>query len=108
VFHVCVFILAFGCSCVFGQTPEKITLILKDGPLEVDEVTEEADGYWYKRGNMSKFLDRERVVRIERPKPPAEEKAAAEDVVEGAGKWKLSDAGKVEEFFVGKFKSRCR
>ena len=102
--HVCVFILAFGCSCVFAQTSEKITLILKDGPLEVDEVTEEADGYWYKRGNMSKFLERERVVRIERPKPPAEEKAAAEDVVEGTGKWKLSDAGKVEEFFVGKFK----
>jgi hypothetical protein len=110
-FHVCVFILAFGCSCVFAQTApaaataaEKITLILKDGPLEVDEVSEQADGYWYKRGNMSKFLDRERVIRIERPKPPAEEKTADDDVVEGTGKWKLSDAPKVEEFFVAKFR----
>jgi hypothetical protein len=110
-FHVCVFILAFGSSCVFAQTApaaataaEKITLILKDGPLEVDEVSEQADGYWYKRGNMSKFLDRERVIRIERPKPPAEEKTADDDVVEGTGKWKLSDAPKVEEFFVAKFK----
>src|SRR5687768_18502206 len=52
---------------------------------------------------MSKFLDRERVVRIERPKPPAEEKTAEDAVVEGTGKWKLSDAGKIEEFFVAKF-----
>lgn len=103
VVYVCLFILAFGYTCVSAQTPEKITIILKDGPLVVDEVTEETDGYWYKRGNMSKFLDRERVVRIERPKPPDEEKTA-EDVVEGPGKWKLSDAGKVEEFFVAKFK----
>lgn len=103
VFYVCVFILAFGCSCVFAQTPENITIVLTDGPLVVDEVTEEADGYWYKRGNMAKFLDRARVVRIERPKPPSEV-AADGKVVEGTGKWKLSDAGKIEEFFVAKFK----
>jgi hypothetical protein len=105
--HVYALILALGCTCVYGQTktntPEKITIILADGPLLVDEVTEAADGYWYKRGNMSKFLDRERVVGIERPKPPAEE-ASEEKVVEGGGKWRLTDSGKIEEFFRTKFK----
>ena len=104
VFYVGFLILALGCSSVCAQTPEKITIVLTDGPLVVDEVTEETDGYWYKRGNMSKFLGRERVVRIERPKPPGEEKPVDDNVVEGGGKWKLSDAGKVEEFFVAKFK----
>ena len=105
VFYVCVLILAFGVTCAQAQTTEKITIVLADGPLVVDEVTESSDGYWYKRGNMSKFLDRERVIRIERPKPPEEKPAAADDdVVEGKGKWKLADAGKVEEFFVEKFK----
>lgn len=108
VFYACALILALGVTCAHAQTksdpaPEKITIVLADGPLVVDEVTEETDGYWYKRGNMSKFLDRERVLRIERPKPPAEEKTD-EDVLEGTGKWKLSDAGKIEEFFVAKFK----
>ena len=117
LFYACALILTLAVTCAHAQTkgeptaeatpeasPEKITIILADGPLVVDEVTEQADGYWYKRGNMSKFLDRERVVRIERPKPPAEEKTAEDAVVEGAGRWKLSDAGKVEEFFVAKFK----
>jgi hypothetical protein len=35
------------------------------GPMVVDEVTESTDGYWYKRGNVSTFLDRAKVVRIE-------------------------------------------
>lgn len=113
LFYACALILILAVTCAHAQnkteatpeaSPEKITIILADGPLVVDEVTEQADGYWYKRGNMSKFLDRERVVRIERPKPPAEEKTAEDAVVEGTGKWKLSDAGKIEEFFVAKFK----
>lgn len=114
VVNACVLTLALGFTCAYGQAEKKtepvaeekqqITIVLKTGPLLVDEVTESSDGYWYKRGNMSAFLDRERVVRVEYPKPPAEEKTADDDVVEGGGKWKLSDAGKVEEFFVAKFK----
>ena len=105
VVYVCVLVLAFAVTSVHGQTSEKITIVLPDGPLVVDEVTESPDGYWYKRGNVSTFLDRERVVRIERPKPPAAEEPPTDDnIVEGTGKWKLSDAGKVEEFFVAKFK----
>jgi hypothetical protein len=110
VFYACALTLALAVTCAHAQTktetttPEKITIVLADGPLLVDEITEAADGYWYKRGNITTFLDRERVIRIERPKPPVEEKTAGDDVVEGTGKWKLSDAGKVEEFFVAKFK----
>jgi hypothetical protein len=108
VFYACALILALGLNCAQAQTKteaasDKITIVLADGPLVVDEVTEQSDGYWYKRGNISTFLDRERVVRIERPKPPAEE-SKDDNIVEGNGKWKLSDAGKVEEFFVEKFK----
>ena len=63
VVYTSVLILALGVTCVHAQTNtdtnEKITIVLADGPLVVDEVTEETDGYWYKRGNMSKFLDRD-------------------------------------------------
>lgn len=108
VFYVCLLSLALGFTSTYGQTktdspPDRITIVLADGPLIVDEVTEEPDGYWYKRGNISTFLDRERVLRIERPKPPVEE-STDDKVVEGAGKWKLSDAGKIEEFFAAKFR----
>ncbi len=92
VFYACALTLALAVTSAHAQTktetttPEKITIVLADGPLLVDEITEAADGYWYKRGNMSKFLDRERVIRIERPKPPEEKPAAADDdVVEGLG-----------------------
>jgi soluble lytic murein transglycosylase-like protein len=37
----------------------------------VDEVNETTDGAWYKRGNLSMFLDRERIARIEREQPEA-------------------------------------
>lgn len=104
VIYVCLLILVPAFTCAHAQTSqtsEQITIILKDGPLLVDEVTEEADGYWYKRGNMSKFLDRERVVRIEPPKPPAGENS--DSAKEGAGKWRLADSGRIEEFFRAKF-----
>ena len=37
--------------------------------VRVDEVTETTDGAWYRRGNLSMFLERERIVRIEREQP---------------------------------------
>ena len=99
LFYACALILTLAVTCAHAQTKGEPT-----AEATPEASPEQADGYWYKRGNMSKFLDRERVVRIERPKPPAEEKTAEDAVVEGTGRWKLSDAGKVEEFFVAKFK----
>lgn len=68
----------------------------------MDEISESADGYWYKRGNITTFLDRDRVVRVEHPKPP--EAAAATEPLAGTGKWRLSDAQKIQDFFLAKFK----
>ena len=98
-------IVLCGFVCAQAQTEnEKLTIILKgDRPLVVDEVSESADGYWYKRGNITTFLDRERVVRVEYPKPPAPEKPA-EQRLEGSGKWRLADARKVQDFFLARFK----
>lgn len=40
------------------------------GPrLKAEEVTETSVGAWYRRGNLSIFLDRERIARIEREEP---------------------------------------
>ena len=108
----CLLVLVLGFTCVYAQTSEEkkqpaeektqITIVLTGGsPLLVDEVTESADGYWYKRGNITTFLDRERVVRIEHPKPEGESSSSSKALV---GKWRLEDAAKVENFFVAKFK----
>jgi Transglycosylase SLT domain/LysM domain len=39
--------------------------------FRVDEVQETTDGAWYNRGNLSVFLERERIARIEREMPGA-------------------------------------
>jgi hypothetical protein len=84
------------------EKPTVTLILVGGGPLVVDEVSEERDGFWYKRGNVTTFIDRDRVVRVEYPKPPASETNS--ETVEGTGKWKLTDATKVEQFFLGKFK----
>jgi hypothetical protein len=76
-------------------------VLVGSGPLVVDEVTESSDGYWYKRGNVSTFLDRARVARIEYPK--LESDAAGPERSDSNGRWRLADAGKVKEFFLAKF-----
>src|SRR5215203_353498 len=109
----CFLAAVLGCTCVYAQdaakdkapakeeAPQQITLVLATGhSLLVDEVSENSDGYWYKRGNITTFLDRERVTRIEHPKPEGEAKASAPAPT---GRWTLAEATKVEQFFVSKF-----
>ena len=93
------------CVLVRAQAQtENVTIVLRgDRPLVVDEVSESSDGFWYKRGNVTTFIDRERVLRVEYPKPAAAAEAAPEPL-EGKGKWKLADAQKVQDFFLTKFK----
>src|SRR5262245_9321285 len=112
------FAIFAGCfSCVYAQTasdakqpaetktpePTKppveeivpVTMILVNGPpLLVDEVSESADGYWYKRGNMTTFIDRDKVVRIEHPKPPAETETPENNAP--ARRWSLAEANRVK------------
>ncbi len=113
----CLILLVLSFQCAFAQKPAEstdtnkaaaveekspVTIILAGGgPLLVDEVTESSDGFWYKRGNISTFLDRARVVRVEHPKAAAE--PAPDNLVEGAGKWRLADASRVQDFFLAKF-----
>lgn len=50
--------------------PVAIWIYLNGGArVRVDEVSETTDGAWYRRGNLSMFLDRERIARIEREQP---------------------------------------
>jgi hypothetical protein len=119
----CLIFLVTGFSCAYAQTSSEakkagdapdtktikpiederlpVTIVLAgSGPLLVDEVSETSDGYWYKRGNMTTFLDRARVVRIEHPRPPSESENSE---APPAGKWSLAEANKVKEFFLSKF-----
>ena len=63
--------------------PLAIWIYLNGGArMRVDEVEERADGAWYRRANVSMFLERERIARIEREQPVV---AAA-----GGGAWRES------------------
>lgn len=97
-------LIVLFCGLISAQAQtENITLVLKGGrPLVVDEVSEQRDGFWFKRGNVTTFIDRDRVVRVEYPKPPQTETGS--EPIEGSGKWKLADAAKVQDFFLAKFK----
>ncbi len=48
--------------------------------MEVDEANESAEGVWYKRGNISTFIERARIDHIERERVSAEEVAGAAGV----------------------------
>lgn len=121
---LCSFILLISATCVCAQTSSDakkptessdsktakppveenlpVTIVLVGGsPLLVDEVSESSDGFWYKRGNVTTFIDRARVVSIEHPKPPAETDES--EAAERPGKWSLAEAIKVKEFFQSKF-----
>ena len=68
--------------------------------MQVDEVTESADGVWYKLGNVATFLDRMRFERVERS---LENKLTSSETLQGSGNWSISDSARVESFFMAKF-----
>lgn len=50
--------------------PLAIWIYLNGGArVRVDEVNETTDGAWYRRGNLSMFLEKERIARIEHEQP---------------------------------------
>lgn len=86
------------------ELPEEpaIWVHLVDGRrVQVDELTERADGFWYKRGNISTFLERARVARVERVL--ATNQLSLPDSLRGSGTWRISDSAKVESFFLDRF-----
>jgi hypothetical protein len=75
------------------------------GRMQVDELTERADGFWYKRGNVTTFLDKTRVERVESLVQPEDIQAAAASETLAAN-WSISDSARVENFFLARFNRR--
>src|SRR5262245_42682057 len=119
LFTKCLLLIACTASYSFAQMPaessskkaantesttenQPTTIILVGGgKMLVDEVSEESDGYWYKRGNVSTFIERARVVEIKHPVIEAEQNSNAP--VQNNGRWRLTDAAKVKDFFMATF-----
>ena len=63
------------CS-TYAFSQEQIRIKLANGSyLEVDEASETPQGVWYRKGNLSNLLPKEKIKKIERttPAPPAQE-----------------------------------
>jgi hypothetical protein len=86
-----------------AETKTEVTSIFIElaggGRLEVEEVRETTDGFWYKRGGVTTLLDSKRVVRIDRPGQTKAPSAKDQDPL----RWSLADSKKVENFFLTKF-----
>lgn len=54
-----------------NTSPQPVWIYMVGGArVEADDVTETSEGAWYKRGNLSIFLERARIERIEREREP--------------------------------------
>lgn len=83
------------------ETPSISIELVGGGRLEVEELRETSDGFWYKRGGVTTLLDPKRVARIERPS--SGETKAANAPAQDSLSWSLADSRKVENFFLTKF-----
>ena len=87
------------------ETEPEIWLHLVGGrQMRVDEVFENTTGLWFKLGNISTFMDRSRVVRVERRTNAKSELNPERS--RGSGRWSVSDSARVESFFLNKFGRR--
>src|SRR4029434_5598922 len=50
-----------------AEKPSIVIHLVGGGKLQVEEARETSDGIWYKRGNVTALVDREKVLRIEQP-----------------------------------------
>jgi soluble lytic murein transglycosylase-like protein len=68
---------AAGAEARKGEEAQAVWIHLVGGAkMEVDEVSEGAEGVWFKRGNISTFIERARIDRVERERVAPEEVAA--------------------------------
>lgn len=69
------------------------------GFILADEAYETAEGVWYKRGNVTTFLDRSRIKSVEtQPALDPEEKPS-----KSTARWQISDADRIQKFFLTTF-----
>lgn len=94
---------AKGASSVPDE-PETWVHLTDGRRIRVAEVSESGDGFWFKVGNVTTFVDRKRVLRVERTSDKKPD--AANEPLRGSGNWKISDAVRVENFFLSKFGRR--
>ncbi|MCA1628192.1 MAG: lytic transglycosylase domain-containing protein [Acidobacteria bacterium] len=75
-------------SAASAQPAQPILIYLVGGAsFEVDEAGETTDGVWYKRGNLSIFIERSRIDRIERERPVIAEENGKEQVAKRERRW---------------------
>jgi len=75
-------------STASAQPAQPILIYLVGGAsFEVDEASETTDGVWYKRGNLSIFIERSRIDRIERGRPVIAEENGKEQVAKRERRW---------------------
>lgn len=91
-------------SSLVADEPEIWLYFVGGRRMQVVEVTEGADGFWFKVGNVTTFVDRNRIERVERKSN--DKPVATAEPSRGSGNWKISDSAKVEEFFFNKFGRR--
>lgn len=69
------------------------------GFILADEAFQTAEGIWYKRGNVTTFLDRSRVKSVEtQPELATEDKPT-----KSTARWQISDADRIKKFFLTTF-----
>ena len=72
---------------------------VEGGFMLADEAFQTAEGIWYKRGNVTTFLDRSRVKSIDtQPAVDPEEKPT-----KSTARWRISDADRIKKFFLTTF-----
>ncbi len=75
-------------SAATAQLAQPILIYLVGGAsFEVDEASETTDGVWYKRGNLSIFIERSRIDRIERERPVIAEEDGKEQIAKRERRW---------------------
>lgn len=113
MYLIAIFILLIAVSSVSAQiaeppksdAPPEVTTtwihLIGGHRTQVDDVSETADGFWYKRANLTTFIDRARVERIERSSDPR--LLSLSETFDGTRRWSIADSPKVESFFVSRF-----
>lgn len=91
-------------AALVEDAPETWLHLVDGRRILVAEVTQHSDGFWFRVGNVATFVDRERVLRIERVS--AKKTEVENEALRASGNWKISDAARVEDFFLRKFGRR--
>ena len=83
-----------------ADKPPIVIHLVGGGKLQVEEARETRDGIWYKRGNVTALVDREKVSRIEQPSSRETEQVQE---TQSSRNWTIADASRVNAFFLTKF-----